>query len=86
MSHHEVFVNKTTLINILGPSAMKFAVFISGDSVEGKAMKVLFENIDLLDLNCELVQEQILPTMVAVGVFDQSDIDRINSYVSNCLS
>lgn len=84
--NNEVFVNKTTLINLIGPSAFKFALFISGDTAEGKAMKVLFENIDSLDLNCDLVQNQIIPIMVNTGVFTQDDVNRIQAYVQNSLS
>ena len=84
--NNEVFVTKTTLINLMGGSALKFAMFISGDTVEGKAFKVLFENIDQLDLNCELVKHQLLPMLGSAGVFYQEDIDRINNYIQAALS
>ena len=84
--NNEVFVTKTTLINLMGGSALKFAMFISGDTVEGKAFKVLFENIDQIDLNCDLVKNQLLPMLGSVGVFYDEDMVRIHNYIQTALS
>ena len=82
----EVFVTKTTLINLLGASALSFAMFISGDTLEGKAIRVLFENVDRLDLNCEFVKQYMIPVLVANNAIAAGDVARINDYVTAALS
>jgi len=81
----EVFVTKTTLINLLGPSALAFAAYISSDDPNGKALKVLFENIDNLDLNCDLVQQQMIPLLRYNNVITEEDQTRIQSYIADSL-
>lgn len=82
----EVFVTKTTFINILGPSAINVAAFLTGDSVEGKSLKFLFENVESLDLNCDLVKFYIVPALQSSGSITQVDVDRINQYIATALN
>jgi hypothetical protein len=78
-------VTKTTLINLLGPSALGFAAYIRSDDPNGKALKVLFENIDNLDLNCDLVQQQMIPLLRYNNVITEEDQTRIQAYIADSL-
>jgi hypothetical protein len=82
---NEVFVSKTTLINLMGNSAIPFAMFMAGDTIEGKAIKILFENIDQMDLNCSLIKDNMIPLLQSVGVLNADDIIRINDYITKAL-
>jgi hypothetical protein len=81
----EVFVDKTVLFNILGPATLKFAMFMAGGTQEGTAFRILIDNIEYIDLNCDMVQQQIIPMLLNAGVFDQSDVDRIQNYINQVM-
>lgn len=80
-----VFVSKVTLINLLGSAAIPFAMFMASGTQEGTAIRILFENIDQLDLNCDLVKVQMVPMLQQAGVLQQTDVDRINAYINTTL-
>lgn len=82
----EVFVTKTTLINLLGDAAIPFAMFMAGDTIQGKAVKILFENIDQLDLNCAMVQNQMIPLLKQVGVIGVAEEAAIVHYIQESLA
>lgn len=83
---NEVFVSKMTLINLLETSAFPLAMFMASGTQQGTAMRILFENIDQLDLNCAFVQQQVIPMLMQASVISQTDVDRINSYITQVLS
>jgi hypothetical protein len=81
----EVFVNKTGLFNLLGPATMRFAMFMAGGTQEGTAMRILMDNVESIDMNCDLVQLQLIPMLSQVGVLDNDDLVRIQAYINNAL-
>lgn len=81
----EVFVNKTGLFNLLGPATFKFAMFMASGTQEGTAMRILMDNVENIDMNCDLVQQQMIPMLQLAGVLDNDDIARINLYINNAL-
>ena len=82
----EVFVSKTTFINLLGASAVSTAVFLTSDDPQAKAIKFLFENVDMLDINCFMVKGYILPMLTANGALSADDMTRIDDYIAKALS
>ena len=79
----KVFVDKTILFDILGPATLKFAMFMAGGTQQGTAFRILMDNINYLDLNSSMVQTQMIPMLVGVGVLDQADCDRIQQYIDS---
>lgn len=81
----EVFVDKTSLFNIMGPYAFPFAMFMASGTQEGTACRIMLDNVDRIDLNCDMMQQQMIPLLVSVGVLDQAAVDAITAYISNTL-
>lgn len=75
-------VTKAMLITLLDTSAMSFAMFMASGSQEGLAIRILFENVDELDLGGTVVQSYLLPLLLAVGAVDQAAVDRVNGYLA----
>lgn len=81
----EVFVDKTSLFNILGPYSLQFAMFMASGSQEGLAMRIMLDNVDRIDLNCDLMQQHIIPLLVNVGVLDANGVALITNYINTTL-
>lgn len=75
-------VTKAMLITLLDTSAMSFAMFMASGSQEGLAIRILFENVDELDLGGTVVQSYLLPLLLAAGAVDQAAVDRVNGYLA----
>jgi hypothetical protein len=82
---HEVFVDKTSLFNVLGPSALKFAMFMASGTQEGTALRIMLDNVDRIDLNCDLMQQELIPLLQAVGVLDAEGSVIIQNYINQTL-
>lgn len=82
---NEVFVDKTTLFNILGADALSVAMFMASGSQEGTALRIMLDNVDRIDLNCDLMQQQLIPLLASVGAMTQTTVNNINSFVSTTL-
>ncbi len=78
-------VTKPQLITLLDNSTLSFAMFMASGTQEGTAVRILFENVDSLDLNGDVVKLQLMPMLLAAGAVDQLAIDRINTYVDTAL-
>lgn len=83
--NQEVFINKTGLFNLLGPATMRFAMFMASGTQEGTAIRILMDNVDEIDLNCDLVKLQLIPMLSQAGVLDSTDVDRIQSYINSAI-
>lgn len=80
-----VFVTKNTLFNILGNASMSLAMFMASGTQEGTAFKILLENVDDIDLNCNFIQNIVIPTLIQASVLSQADANVIQSYINNTL-
>jgi hypothetical protein len=75
---------KQTLWDLLGSDAPAFAMYCHNKATDNaKSICYMFENIDGLDLNADIVQQMVLPTLLADGVITQATIDRINAFLGN---
>lgn len=78
-------VTKAQLLTILDTSTFTFAMFMASGTQEGTAVRILFENVESLDLNGDVAKFQLLPMLFAAGAIDQAAVDRITAYVNLAL-
>lgn len=83
--NQSVFVTKPTLFNILGNSAFPFAMYLANGTQEATAFRILLENVDQLDLNCDLVKNTLIPMLIQASAITQTDANNITAYVNNSL-
>lgn len=80
-----VFVTKNTLFNILGNASLSLAMFMANGTQEGTAFRILLENVDEIDLNCNFIQNIVIPRLLQASVLTQADASVIQSYINNTL-
>ncbi len=85
MDKQLVMVTKAQLITLLGDSTLTFAMFLASGSLQSNAIRILFENVESLDLNSFVVQQQLMPILLQAGAVNQAAVDRVNNYVSVAL-
>ncbi len=85
MEKQLVMVTKAQLITLLGDSALTFAAFLAQDTIQSKAMRILFENVDSLDLNGYVVQQQLIPLLVAANAVSPAAVASVNNFVNSAL-
>jgi uncharacterized UBP type Zn finger protein len=83
MTQPRVMVSKEELTRILGPSMINFALFMTGDTPTGKAVRLLYENTGQFDLNDPFVKDSLIPLLVANGALSESDVAVISQYVAD---
>lgn len=81
-----VMVTKAQLITLLDASAFSFAMFMASNTQEGTAVRILFENVDELDLNGTVVKDYLIPMLLQVGAVDAVAAGRVAQYVAECVA
>jgi hypothetical protein len=80
-----VMVTKAQLITLLDDCAFSFAMFLASGTTEGTAVRILFENVNELDLNGSIVKAQLMPLLLTVGAVNQAAVDRVTAYTRQSL-
>ena len=78
---YSVVVSKGELFNILGSTSITFAKFLTGNTDDGRAVRLMFENIDEIDLTNSLVQDILIPLLQSHNVLSTADINKIDQYI-----